>query len=117
MKIIKTKEIPAFIAGDQTILKELLNAKTEKTIRYSLAHAVVKAGETSVPHQLSGSEIYYILSGSGIMTIDEESENVEVGDVVVIPPKATQFIKNTGADDLVFLAICDPSWHEQSELV
>ena len=34
--------------------------------------------------------------------------DVAVGDVVLIPPMCRQRIANTGAEDLIFLAICTP---------
>ncbi len=55
-----------FIAGDNIILRELLHPdKEELALRYSLAHAVVKPGETSYRHKLKNSEVYYILEGAG----------------------------------------------------
>ena len=117
MKIIKLEETPSIIAGDKTVLKELLNTKVESEIGYSLAHAVVSVGESSVQHRLNGSEVYYILSGKGLMHINAETAEVGPGDVVVIPPNAQQFIENIGTKELVFLAICDPSWENQIELI
>jgi len=35
--------------------------------------------------------------------------------VVYIPPLSTQYIRNTGSDDLKFLCIVDPAWREQDE--
>ncbi len=69
-----------FIAGDDSLLRELLHSdKTDLAIRYSLAHAVVKPGQISKPHKLKTSEVYYILEGEGIMHINEESEEVKPG--------------------------------------
>ena len=36
------------------------------------------------------------------------SQNVNAGDIVLIPPMCRQRITNTGSDDLIFLAICTP---------
>lgn len=42
-----------FIAGDNTILRELLHPdKADLKLRYSLAHAVVRSDVTSHPHKL-----------------------------------------------------------------
>jgi len=50
-----------FIAGDNTILRELLHPdKLNLKLRYSLAHAVVKPCLTSQLHKLKTSEVYYI---------------------------------------------------------
>lgn len=105
-----------FSGGDRTILRELLHPdKHPVTIRYSLAHAVVKAGSASIPHRLKTAEVYYILAGSGIMNIDGSEQKVGSGQAVYIPPHAVQYIKNTEADDLSFLCIVDPAWRQEDE--
>ncbi|MFH1207851.1 MAG: cupin domain-containing protein [Patescibacteria group bacterium] len=107
-----------FIAGDNTILRELLHPKkADLQLRYSLAHAVVKPGKTSYPHKLKTSEVYYILEGEGMMYIGEESEKVHSGQTVYIPPNTKQSIQNTGITELVFLCIVDPAWRKEDEEV
>lgn len=104
------------IAGDNTILRELLSPlKDEVRIRYSLAHAKVKPGEITYAHRLKSSEIYYILEGEGEMYIDNEKEKVFAGQVIYIPPNSIQRIKNTGMNDLIFLCIVDPAWKSEDE--
>ena len=47
-----------FAAGDNSILRELLHPdKAHLDIRYSLAHATVKPGQTSRLHKLKTSEV------------------------------------------------------------
>ena len=107
-----------FVAGDGSVLRELLNAATEKSpFRYSLAHAVVKAGKATVPHSLKTSEVYYMLSGKGIMHIDSEAVEVSPGDAVSIPPESVQYIENKEDMDLVFLCIVDPAWRKEDEII
>lgn len=86
-------------------------------LRYSLAHAVVPVGQTSVPHSLTTSEVYYILSGTGEMHIADEVQTVEPGDAVYIPPNARQFIRNSGPEPLVFICMVDPAWRKEDETV
>jgi len=107
-----------FIAGDNTILRELLHPdKASLDIRYSLAHAMLKPGKTSQPHSLKTSEVYYILEGVGLMSIDAELAEVSPGQAIYIPPLAKQFIKNTGTSDLKFICIVDPAWRLEDEIV
>ncbi|MCX9081484.1 MAG: cupin domain-containing protein [Candidatus Methanoperedens sp.] len=107
-----------FTAGDNSILREILHPdKADLAINYSLAHAIIKSGRTSRPHKLKTSEVYYILEGEGIMHIDSEIKRVHPGHAIYIPPNSLQFIQNTGQDDLVFLAIVDPAWKKEDELI
>lgn len=107
-----------FIAGDKTILREILHPdKEDLKLGYSIAHAIVKPGNKSIPHYLKSSEVYYILEGKGIMHIDDEAKEVGKDCTVYIPPNASQWIKNTGNEDLRFLCIVDPAWKEDDEIV
>jgi mannose-6-phosphate isomerase-like protein (cupin superfamily) len=118
MYIKKLKDCPQFIAGDGSILRELLHAdKGEFAFRYSLAHAIVKADLKTIPHKLKTSEVYYIISGSGRMFINDESQDVGPGCAIDIPPGAKQYIENTGDTDLEFICIVDPAWRLEDEEV
>lgn len=118
MFIKDLKNCEEFIAGDHTILRELLHPnKADLNLRYSLAHAVLKPGRTSQPHKLKTSEVYYILEGKGTMYIDDENATVHSSQTIYIPPNSKQYIKNTGNNDLKFLCIVDPAWRVEDEEV
>jgi len=118
MFIRELKDCEAFIAGDNCLLREILHPdKAGLDLRYSLAHAVVKPGDTTWKHRLRTSEVYYILSGEGIMHIDSEDAPVRPGSTVYIPPMAGQSITNSGTTDLIFICIVDPAWRAQDEEV
>lgn len=117
MLIRKLKDSQKIIAGDKTELKELLhpNRNYQFSGRYSLAHASVKPGCSSLKHKLKTDEVYYILSGQGKISVDNETADVEAGDAVDIPPGSVQSIRNTGETDLIFLCIVDPAWQTEDE--
>ena len=116
--IIKLQDCQEFVAGDNTILREIIHAaKGNWDLHYSLAHATLKAGTVSYPHSLTSSEIYYIISGRGLMHIDDTQSTVGPGDTVYIKPNAKQFIENTGDEDLTFICIVEPAWRAEDETV
>jgi mannose-6-phosphate isomerase-like protein (cupin superfamily) len=98
MFIRDLKDCAEFIAGDN-----------------SLAHAIVRPGQTTKRHRLKTSEVYYIVAGEGVMHIDGNTGTVRSGSTVYIPPRTTQFIRNSGKTDLVFLCIVDPAWRKEDE--
>ena len=104
---------------DRTILCELLHPDKvpgAAGLSCSIAHAIVPAGEVSLPHMLEKSaELYFILGGTGDMHIDDEHAPVREGQIVLIPPGARQYIRNTGPGDLVFLCIVAPKWQADDE--
>ena len=50
-------------------------------------------------------EIYYVLSGYGIITIGDEKQEISRNDVVYIPPLAQHTLLNTGNVPLRFITI------------
>ena len=82
----------------------------------SIARARVEPGATTRWHRLRDTgERYVILSGTGRVEIgDLPGREMKAGDVAVIPPMCPQRIPNTGAEDLVFLAICTPRFRPEA---
>lgn len=119
MNIKKLSNSEAFTAGDKTQLRELWNPHNDPgfTGRYSLAHATLRAGQSSEPHTLDVHELYYILSGEGKIYVDSDERIVESGDAIEIRPGSKQWIRNTGKSDLVFLCVVDPAWTPDIEQV
>jgi len=107
-----------FLAGDHTVLRELLHPAKEKVaLGYSLAHGRLAAGHCSKSHVLASSEVYYFIAGQGRFTIGSETCVVEAGSMVYVPPGGTQFLENTGAVDIEFLCLVDPAWRVEDETV
>lgn len=89
-------------------INELSNVADDPAV--SIARARVAPGVTTHWHRLRDTtERYVILEGSGRVEVgDQRAQDVGPGDTVLIPPLCRQRITNTGAADLVFLAICTP---------
>jgi len=119
MFIRRFDECEEILAGDHTVLRELLHPDKAELgpVRYSLAHAKLAPGVGSLLHRMMTSEVYYIVQGRGLMYIDDEEAEVWPGDTVYIPPGAAQYITNVGPDELVFLAIVEPAWRAEDEVV
>lgn len=54
-------------------------------------------------HEQKEDEIYYVLSGRGVMTIDGKSFDVTPGDAVLTRPGSSHGLKQAGTDDLVIM--------------
>jgi mannose-6-phosphate isomerase-like protein (cupin superfamily) len=54
-------------------------------------------------HEQKEDEIYYVLSGKGVMTIDGKSVEVGPGDAILTRPGSSHGLKQAGADDLVIM--------------
>lgn len=109
-------ECQEFVAGDDTVLRELLHpAKQAVELGYSLAHGILAPGRRSKRHRLASSEVYYFLAGEGTFTVDGRSCLVEAGSVVYVPPGGTQSLENTGPVEMTFLCLVEPAWRAEDE--
>ncbi len=108
-----------FETVDGTFICELLHPQRENAdikMNYSLAHAILRPGESSHPHRLKESaEIYFILEGKGLMHIGGEEAVLEPGQAVYISPGEIQFIKNISDKELKFLCVVSPPWSEEDD--
>ena len=63
----------------------------------------LKPGSGIGYHEQKEDEIYYVLSGRGVMTIDDKSFDVTPGTAVLTRPGSSHGLKQAGPDDLVIL--------------
>jgi mannose-6-phosphate isomerase-like protein (cupin superfamily) len=109
---------PEFLAGDHTVLRELLHpAKQPLALGYSVAHGTVAPGDRSKWHRLTSSEVYYIIAGRGRLTVDDSVVAVEPGSVIYVPPGGKQSLENPGSTAIEFLCLVDPAWRAEDEEV
>jgi mannose-6-phosphate isomerase-like protein (cupin superfamily) len=119
MIILDVADCPRTKVMDGSLLAELLhpdNIPGAQRLRCSVAHAIVPPGESTLPHVMKTSiELYYILEGHGEMHIGTRSAPVHPGQIVLIPRGRSQYIRNTGTGNLVFLCIVTPKWQAADE--
>ena len=117
VKVRNSSSIPAFTAGDLTEIRELFHPlKGSPDLPFSLAYGSLKTGKSSIPHRLRCSkEVYYILSGTARLTVNEEQYDLREGDYFCVPKNELQFLANTGRKILQFLCIVSPPWKAEEE--
>jgi len=117
MEVINREHCTPFVTKDGSIIRELLAHRNSAIRNQSLAEATVPPGViTQLHYHPKTEEIYYILSGSGLMEIDGQTRPVGPGDAIAIPPGRKHRIHNPSQTDLVFLCCCAPGY-EHSDTV
>ena len=122
MFIQSESDCESFIANDGCSIIELLHpkrldAKLDQPLGFSLAIAEVAVNQETYHHVLAHHEVYYVLSGSGEMHVDDETAVIHAGDAVLIPAGSVQWIKNVGESVLKFAAMVSPPWTAKSDRV
>jgi len=54
-------------------------------------------------HSHSQTQCYFIISGKGLMFVDDEAEKVQEGNAIFVPSNSTHGIQNIGSDILTYL--------------
>jgi len=111
MNVTNRDAAAPFVTKDTSIIREIMAPQNSDVVRQSLAEATLKAGASTQAHFHPGTEeIYYILTGEGMMAVEGEKRVVRPGDAIGILAGQHHQIRNTGEIDLVFLCCCVPAY-------
>jgi mannose-6-phosphate isomerase-like protein (cupin superfamily) len=111
MDVINYRDAAPFTTVDGSTIRELMAHRNSAIRNQSLAEARLPVGKATIPHHHKVTEeIYYILSGTALMTLGNEARPVGPGDAIAIPPGQRHTIENTGSEELVFLCTCAPGY-------
>ncbi len=107
---INDKEVleTTYIAHGGAIAQMVLDRRILKEIGF-LAIARLEPGREIEPHTDPMEEIYFVLSGTGQMRVDEDAKQVGPGDATWIPAGSSHSLFNNGNEDCVILVIAS-SW-------
>ena len=109
--IIKDSSLKEVPTDERCAIAEIINDRMISD--FSIAKARVAPGTTTQLHALDVVEVYYILSGNGLVKVGNWESVVEAGDTVFIPTGEPQRIRNIGKEDLVFLCVCSPRFQPE----
>lgn len=103
--------------GTLPILKSwmLISPINSSTQNLSLQVSEIPIGSEQPIHTHEPEQVYYIIKGQGLMTIDEEARQVCAGDAVYIPGNAKHGIKNSGNGILEYITANSPVFTEKYE--
>ena len=92
-------------------IRPLIDRTTSSIERCSLAEEVLPVGAAvGRHHHIETEEVYYILEGTGRMTVGSEVREVKGGDAIFIPRRETHTLENIGQKPMTILLICGPAY-------
>jgi mannose-6-phosphate isomerase-like protein (cupin superfamily) len=109
MDILTKNGAPKYKRGN--ITSHLLVSKlTCNSDNLAITLVEIEPGGVQHVHSHAPEQVYYILEGSGVMTVDDERRQVQAGDCVYYPPFAKHGLENTGGTVLRYLSAASPSF-------
>lgn len=98
-------------------IRPLIDRTTSDITQCSLAEEVLPPGRAVAPHHHRElEEIYYILSGRGMMSVGDEKREVSAGDAVYVPRSARHTLENTGDEPIRLLVVCGPAFFYEDQI-
>ena len=98
-----------YIAHGGAIAQMIFDRRILKEIGF-LAIASLAPDKEIEAHADPMEEIYFVLTGSGKMCVDDDSRQVGPGDATWIPAGSSHSLLNNGIEDLVILVVASPNW-------
>jgi mannose-6-phosphate isomerase-like protein (cupin superfamily) len=72
-------------------------------LKIAFRKRVLKPGASIGYHLQKQDEIFYIISGTGIMKMNDESFTVKAGDAILTRPGSSHGLQQTGSEDLTII--------------
>jgi mannose-6-phosphate isomerase-like protein (cupin superfamily) len=104
---VKWLEFPNHHGG--ALSKPLVMPDTagSKHLDYRISMYQPKAHVALHSHKVQ-EQVYHVIEGEGLMTIDGEAHVVRKHDFIFLPPGVEHAIENTGVSDLIFIVVTSP---------
>jgi mannose-6-phosphate isomerase-like protein (cupin superfamily) len=116
--IIVNRERAAIISTPHgSEIRPLIDRTTSGITSCSLAEEMLPAGCAVIPHHHREiEEIYYVVSGRGLMTVGGETREVGAGDAVYVPRGCRHTLQNTGTEAIKLILVCGPAFFYEDQV-
>jgi mannose-6-phosphate isomerase-like protein (cupin superfamily) len=117
LKIVNREAARIIDTAHGSQIRPLIDRTTTEITACSLAEETLPPGAAVAPHHHREiEEIYYLLSGKGVMTVGEQRREVGPGDAVYVPRNHRHTLENTGTEPIKLLLVCGPAFFYEDEI-
>jgi len=108
--VVKLGEQAWYEAEDKAVAREIISPRNSSVESMSIAEIKVPVSVEVVPHHHVMEEVYHVISGTGLMMVEDSYQQLVAGDTVVIKPHQWHNIRNNGDEELLLVVTCVPTW-------
>ncbi len=91
--------------GDYFV-RTLLTSEFSSKMKYVRELTLMPGASIGMHPHVNDEEIYYVISGEGIMQVDDEEKPMKMGDIVLTKSGSSHGLKNSGESDLKIFVAC-----------
>ena len=96
MHVLKKETAPRYTRPEGITSYLLASPQTSSAEHLTTTLAVIQPGGEQRHHSHRPERVYFILEGSGLMTVGSETQRVAPGDCIFIPSGQANCLKNDG---------------------
>jgi mannose-6-phosphate isomerase-like protein (cupin superfamily) len=112
LDVLRVNSSPRYKRNDITsyllVSEDTCNAKN-----LSITIVEMEPGGIQHVHAHESEQMYYIMEGSGLMTLDDEQQRVETGDCIFFSSFSRHGLENIGGTILRYLSAASPSFEKE----
>ena len=112
MNVLRKERSPRY-QRDAITSYLVVSAQTCNAENLAITIVEMEPGGFQHLHSHKPEQIYFILEGQGLMTVDGEERPVQAGDCIFFPSFAEHGLKNTGEGVLRYLSAASPSFTQE----
>ena len=113
MHILQKDAAPRYKRPEGIVSYLLASARTSDAKQLTTTLVEIDPGGSQRAHSHAPEQIYFIIEGSGRMTVAAESANVSIGDCVFIPSGTPHGLTNNGSGLLRYFSAAAPTFNPQ----
>lgn len=110
MKILRLEAAPRYVRQEGITSYLLASPRTCDAKRLTTTLVEIEPGGVQRVHSHPSEQIYFILEGSGVMSVGEETEEVRAEDCILVPSEAPHGLCNNGDAVLRYFSAAAPSF-------
>ncbi len=111
MRVLRKETAPRYKRPEGIVSYLLASARTSDSEYLTTTLVEIEPGGVQRIHNHAPEQIYFILEGSGAMTIGTETEQVCAGDCIFIPSGSDHGLTNDGAVMLRYFSASAPTFN------
>ncbi len=110
MHVLKHETAPRYISTEGVTSYLLASPRTSRTEYLTTTLAVIQPGGEQRIHSHQPEQVYFIIEGTGLMSVDGETQEVGPGDCIFIPSGRPHGLINDGGVILRYFSAAAPAY-------
>ena len=110
MRVLRKETAPRYKRAEGIISYLLASARTSDAEHLTTTLVEIEPGGNQRTHSHSPEQIYFIIEGTGAMSVGTETEKVCAGDCIFIPSGFDHGLTNDGAVKLRYFSASAPTF-------